>query len=265
MAEPAPQQRLNAIRVIRRTFGAVRGDFLRLFLYTFVLSVVPVFLVQLAVTVFVTPQITPLVRGGGSLPLQLTFRLISTVVGLFSWAGSGAVMFAVLARFKGDRPGIARSMLAGARFYLPLLVFAFIFHLGLLIGLVLLVVPGVIGATVMLVAGAVMVGERAGINDSFQRSAFLSRGSRWIILGLIVAYVLFNYAIGYISLFFTLPLMGFYRDGISIVRLLAGIALSSVFSAIALMIRSAGVVAIYHGLREIKENPLEEELGQVFE
>ena len=197
MAEPAPEKKLSAVRVVDKTFGAVGAEFPRLFLFTFVLAIIPTFLASLVFTALAMPLVVPIFNGRGPMPLQITFLAINTTASLAGWAGSGAVMFAVLSRLNGRPAGLARCMLAGARFYLPLLAVALIFHVGVLLGFVLLIVPGFIAATVMLTAGPVLVAERAGINDAFQRAASLSRDNRWIIFVLIVAYALMNAAFGF--------------------------------------------------------------------
>ncbi len=56
--------------------------------------------------------------------------------------------------------------------------------------MVLLVVPGIIVALMWSFVTPVLVVERTGLIDTFQRSRDLTRGHRWALLGLIVVYSL---------------------------------------------------------------------------
>jgi hypothetical protein len=197
--------------------------------------------------------------------VQITFLSINTVASLAGWAGSGAVMFAALSRLNGDRAGLAQCMHAGARFYLPLLACAFLFHLGVLLGLVLLIVPGVIAATALLTAGPVIVSERAGIFIAFQRAVFLSRDNRWIILLLIVAYAMLNAAFGFVSNFISRSILTGAGGGYPMGLIVVVSVVASLLSTITQMIRSTGIATVYHELRTMKENPMADELGKVFD
>ncbi|HEV7692761.1 MAG TPA: hypothetical protein VGO52_18130 [Hyphomonadaceae bacterium] len=265
MAGPLPRRQLNAARVIDKTLGAVSADFPRLFLFTYVLSTVPLFLASWALNALAAPLVVPIYRGSGAFPLQVTLLTINAMAGLAGWAGSGAVTFAALSHFKGERAGFAQCMLAGARFYLPLLAFAAILHLVVLLGFALLIVPGAFAATVMVAAGPAIVAERANLKNAFQRAAFLSRDNRWAILAVIVAYMLLNAAAGFASNSVSGAIVAGAGDDYSIGLIISVGVTVSVFSTIVQMFRTAGIAAVYHELRAIKDNPMEDELGQVFD
>jgi hypothetical protein len=96
-------------------------------------------------------------------------RLDQTVGGLFSSVGP------VLAAL------IAVSILAG---------------IGIAIGLVLLIVPGLILLTIWAVVAPVTVLERPGVFAAFGRSRELVRGNGWQVFGVIVLFILIFIAIG---------------------------------------------------------------------
>ena len=67
-----------------------------------------------------------------------------------------------------------------------------LFSLGLAIGLILLVIPGIIFATVFGFYGWLIVDKGAGIGDSFSRSAEITKGNRWNIFALSIVLLLLN-------------------------------------------------------------------------
>jgi hypothetical protein len=69
---------------------------------------------------------------------------------------------------------------------LPLIVAGFLAGLGIGIGFILIIVPGLILATIWAVIGPAIVVERIGAIDAFSRSAQLTKGERWPVFGVIV-------------------------------------------------------------------------------
>jgi len=69
---------------------------------------------------------------------------------------------------------------------IPLLVAGLLAGLGIAIGFVLLVVPGLFLLTIWAVIGPVIVVERTGALDSFGRSRALVRGHGWTVLAIVL-------------------------------------------------------------------------------
>jgi uncharacterized membrane protein len=67
-----------------------------------------------------------------------------------------------------------------------------LFNLGVYIGFILLVIPGIIFATVFGFYGWLIVDKDAGIGDSFSRSAEITKGNRWNIFALSIVLLLMN-------------------------------------------------------------------------
>ena len=74
----------------------------------------------------------------------------------------------------------------------PLVVLSVIQSVAIACGLVLLVVPGVILLGMWMIAAPIMVVERLGIVDSLQRSAELTKGSRFTGISTFVAAILLS-------------------------------------------------------------------------
>jgi hypothetical protein len=81
---------------------------------------------------------------------------------------------------------------------LPLIVFGILWGIGVTIGLILLIVPGLILITFWSVGGPAIVVERAGAIEAFGRSWGLVRGQAWSVFGALVVVLLIVIAIGII-------------------------------------------------------------------
>ena len=79
---------------------------------------------------------------------------------------------------------------------LPLIAVSILAGLGIAIGLVLLIVPGLILVTLWAVVAPVTVLEHPGVLAAFGRSRELVRGNGWQVFGVIVLFILIFIAIG---------------------------------------------------------------------
>jgi hypothetical protein len=68
----------------------------------------------------------------------------------------------------------------------PLILAGFLAGLGIGIGFILIIVPGLILATIWAVIGPAIVVERVGAIEAFGRSSQLTKGDRWPVFGTIV-------------------------------------------------------------------------------
>jgi hypothetical protein len=101
----------------------------------------------------------------------------------------GCVLAAALGELGGRSPAPREVLTTGLKFLLPLFAVNFLFTLGVAVGLILLVVPGVMLALAWCVAGPALVVERSGITAVFGRSADLTRNNRWRLFGLVLIFV----------------------------------------------------------------------------
>jgi hypothetical protein len=77
---------------------------------------------------------------------------------------------------------------------LPLIVNGFLRGVAIVIGLVLLIVPGLYLLTIWAVCSPAIVVERVGIMDAFGRSRDLVRGQGWAVFGTILVVFLISFA-----------------------------------------------------------------------
>jgi hypothetical protein len=191
---------------------------------------------------------------------------------LFAFAGGGlalaawlvqmlasALLQAVIVRssiltLSGRDADIGGSAAAAFGLILPLIGLTILTGLVVLIGLVLLIVPGIIAYVALSVAVPVLVEERRSVTECMERSAELTKGSRWrvffllLILGL--AYLLLAAGIG------------------GAMVAISGETLQFGFEAIAVTVTSlfvsAMTAALYVELRTVKEGATTEGLADIF-
>jgi hypothetical protein len=138
-------------------------------------------LIGAAVVVFAVEALLVLVLGwvGG---------ILSIVVGTFF---NGMVVELVRDVQDGRRDSsVADLFRSVAPVVLPLIAVSFLAGIGIAIGLVLLIVPGLFLMTIWSVVAPVMVIERPGVFDTFTRSRELVRGYGWQVFGVIVVVIL---------------------------------------------------------------------------
>jgi hypothetical protein len=134
------------------------------------------------------------IAGAALTPIAPIFGLLSfigllaQIVGqLLVYAAVYLVAMADLHQTPVHTEGLLKT--AAGRFW-PLLGLALLLGIGVFIGCLLLIVPGLILAVAWSVAMPVLVLENRGVIESFRRSAELTRGKRWSIFLLFVVVTL---------------------------------------------------------------------------
>jgi hypothetical protein len=174
----------------------------------------------------------------------------------------GALTRAVVADNDGQRASFGDCVATALRVLLPLIGAGFVFGLGIWIGMILLIVPGIIVMVMWSVAGPAIVVERDGVMNALSRSSELTSCSRWKIFGLFLVLLVI-----YGLIFAVLGIVGLRTLGTAAAA--QGISPSylaaSAISAILLnLIWGTIQPSLYVELREAKECNSLENLEQVF-
>jgi len=187
--------------------------------------------------------------------------LVAFVVGfvslilLLGYLTTAAISFGTFQDLNGQRARAIDCFSRGVVLIFPILGVAILMSLAVMLGIVLLIVPGLIAMTILWVAIPVAVVERPGVIASLQRSAELTRGYRWQIFGIILLLSAIETVIGLIAGEIipgdpgTMPAL--IVDGI----------VTAFFIALGAVIATVG----YHDLRAAKEGVGTADIAKVFD
>jgi uncharacterized membrane protein len=180
---------------------------------------------------------------------------------LFSWL-CGSVLQAALVRSSildlGGRPAdVGGSLSAALALLLPLVGLTLLTSIILMVGFILLIVPGIIFYVIFSVAVPVLVEERPGVIGSLERSVALTRGSRWQVFGVLAIFVLF-----YMAVSMVLGVLGGVAGSQSMV---AQLFVSTVTGVAVSLVLAALLASLYVELRTVKEGATTDSLAAIFE
>ena len=253
-------------RVLSRAFATMGSNPVTVFGISFLLGALPrVVLNYGAQTLGYSQQNF---RTGAISPVF--FFSVAAVVALFTIFSSmltqGALVRATVAHSEGQEASFGESAMTGLRVALPLFLLGILFSLGLVLGFVLLIVPGIILYVMWVVAAPALVEERTGVFGAFSRSSYLTKGARWQIFALclvmLLIYWIFSAVIG-VSLILIYGLQGLtasVEQGLP----LAWLIVSSIFSTILTAILTTIQTSLYVELRNWKDGPGSEKLADIF-
>jgi uncharacterized membrane protein len=263
MATVAPvyeERRMSITRVFQRAFQAI--------------SLNPVVILSLALVVGAVPSLlmTALISRAGigsQASIQISFGaiigagFISGLVGLVvSALVQAAITRATVTAIEGRTATFGESLSTALRVLLPLIGLSILLAIGIMIGFVLLIVPGIILLLMWAVAVPSLVIERGGVFAAFARSAELTRGAKWRILGL---FLLLAVAYWLLSLVARIVGLGLYSpttasNGFTIANIIGGVVVGTLFN----MIWGTVQPSLYIELRQWKEGGSIENLEQIF-
>ena len=247
-------------RVVNLTFGAIGRNWLVFGLLALLLSAIP----QGLVAWFRTELIAS--RAPGTITTT-TSLFVGGVTSLVAMAGmvimQAAMAHGVISDLNGRKASFAECLQTGLRFALPVLGILALMILGVGLGCILLIVPGVMLFLAWMVAVPAEVVERTGVFGAFSRSAALTRNHRWSLLGLYAIYFILSLILSMA----VLALSGGFQAAAQMIAARAPLvlAVTAVIQVVQTVIASAGTAAIYYELRSIKEGIGPEALASVFD
>ncbi|MDG2527827.1 glycerophosphoryl diester phosphodiesterase membrane domain-containing protein [Caulobacter endophyticus] len=183
----------------------------------------------------------------------------------------GMVARAAVGTLNGASVAPGEAFSSGLRVLLPLIGLAIVSALGIWLGFLLLIVPGIIVSIMWSVAAPSLVVEKKGVFASLQRSRDLTRGHRWAIFGLFIVYMILSLILSVVTQAIGAPLgvASGNMFGIQGLNMSAGlivfVVVSAVMNGVQAVVGSAGVAALYYELRTTKEGAAPDETAAIFD
>ena len=188
---------------------------------------------------------------------------------ILGWAVSalvqGVLTRATVAESEGRRASAGECIRATLPVLLPLLGLSILLAIGVAIGFILLIVPGVMLYLAWSVAAPALVEERRGVRAAFRRSWELTKGARWQVFAIVlVLYILYYLISGVFSIlsFWIIGTSGIasFQDqfsfGFLMLNLVSGLIINLLWGAVQ--------ASLYVELRDWKDGPSVQNLEDVF-
>jgi len=166
---------------------------------------------------------------------------------------SSSLIRATIEDMSGRTPSIGDCIKTALAVLLPTIGVGLVAGIAVMIGLALLIVPGIILWLRWSVSVPVLVQERQGVLGSMGRSAALTSGSRWSLFGLFLILVIASIAIQWL-VGMVVPTLGTWLS--LIIAALVQSLLSTLFST--------ATAVSYAELRQVKEGTSVNELAEIF-
>lgn len=180
----APAAKLEIGSVLSRSFGVVRRNLMSLGAVT----LLNVFFQGITFHLFLGDLMNAAegeaADGMSGLPDSGSALLYWLLALAFSAFLMAIVTYGTVQDLRGRPEGLGQWLRYGLNVILPAIVLMLVWYVIITLGIILLIVPGVILLLMLWVVFPVMVMERPGIVASLRRSAFLTKGNRWRLLGM---------------------------------------------------------------------------------
>lgn len=239
-------------RVVAAAAGTLNRNAGSMAALTIVLAVLP----GLASAFIFGPTLTALMEQPSSAMFASPIYWLSSATGIVAnCLFYAAVTYMTVVDLDGREPEFAATIVAALRCAVPLVAQYILAALGIAVGLLLLVVPGLILLSMWSVAGAPLVVERAGIVASLGRSRALTKGSRGRIFGIFFVYIFASSVVSAL-LARLVDLLGMPAPALAVMDTLVGAAGTLIFFVV--------TGAIYVELRTLKEGASTTKLAAIF-
>ncbi|MEJ1969404.1 MAG: hypothetical protein WDN03_12340 [Rhizomicrobium sp.] len=270
IADSAATAKFEIGRVATRTFTVVRANFFAFFVLGLI-ATLPTTIYAIAATANIVPGAAAAIAKGGSALAWLIGVGVSAFVGfLFAFILQAAVTYGTIGYLSNQPVVLGRALMIGLREILPLFAIALLEGLGVGLGFVLLIVPGIMLYVMWSVVVPIRIAEHTGIFAAFGRSRELTRGHRWPVFGTLVVFYL-GAGIAQTTTRPVLALGVATRMAGSVGNSLASPqfyvlgAINLLVSAIIAVVSATLIACVYYELRLVKEGVGPEQIAAVFD
>jgi len=221
------------------------------------MSLYPLFLPQLA-GMDALEQMLP--DAGGRYVLTAILNVIAYLIANYLLLASLAQL--TVAYLGGERPGFTSCLSVALRSFFPLMLISILHLLGILLGVILLLVPGFILMCMWIVVVPVRAIEGTSIMASFSRSRSLTEGHRGAVFLLILIFLAFALGLD----LSVRPLMGVSILSPQLGQITVGFTVAEWFEHVGAYTLAAMLWAsIYYELRLVKEGVGAQQMAAAFD
>lgn len=266
-----PKPQFDVGRVLGRTFSTLKNNYIKFGLLAFFVMGLPMFFLGL----------WPLLIGAGEGLLSdseysgtlVVGSIVASTLGVFLYFFLYLIVQAVLIHacfkdFAGERVSLKASVKTALASSLPLIGLMILYTLGVTMGFILFVIPGIFLFLGWYICIPVLVVEKCGVIASFGRSWALTKGyKRWILLLAIILWIItivISTVLTLTSIPFGNPTTAALTGGSAIFWIVYAF-FSAVAQAISVLINTAAVASIYYEVRDLKEGITPESIASVFD
>lgn len=244
-------------RVVSRTFNVLASN-APVFLGAAALLTFPILLLSFLSGGYPTPGAAATALHGGMLTVAAVL-IFSFVGGVLLQA---VLMQATVTYLNREKPALGKCLATAFGLFFPLVGLTILFSLGLGLGIILLVIPGVMLLTAWVVVVPVRVSEDVTVADAFGRSRALTKGHRWKIFALLLIYLVLATLLE-LAMY---PLVGatILHPTTAALSPIA-ITLGWVVRVVAAAISATGTAVLYYELRTVKEGISPQDLAATFD
>ena len=251
-------------RVVSRLFQTLFGN-LGVCLPLGLLLMIPLLLLNLYIALSapntgLSPQTALIAGGGGRMVLLIVGQAVLYII--FGYTLQASLTQATITYLNDEQPAFGPSLATGIKYFLPLIALGILSLLGMTLGMVLLIVPGIIVALMWSVVVPALVVEHTGIRDAFGRSRELTRGHRGKIFLLLLMYFVLAVGVGLVIR----PLLGVSVLAPNVGQMgVAYMVIEWLSRVVLALISSVGATAIYYELRLVKEGIGAQQMAAAFD
>ena len=259
-------------RVVSNTFGVLKNNLVPFILLTFFGTGIPMMLFSMWPILlgvgdginFYDPTWAEDIEWAGIIGPAIAIYLIYMTIGVLMY---GAIIHMTMNELNDRDARLGESLKSSLSLFFPLLAIFILYFLGMMVGFLLLVIPGIFLALGWALSLHIKVIEGGTITGALSRSWSLSKGyKRWILLMMII----FGVLAAVIGLVFQIPVLFF---GNSQTALLEGGSMSfwianAIGTGLAQMVSVAlsyvGLTATYLEIRRVKEGVDFDKIADIF-
>ena len=178
-------------RIFERAIAAIRANAIVMIGVALLLGAVPLALSTYVFNVFVpnlyvstpaNPFTLYLLTGRGA-AAQAAASFVNL---LFATFANGVLIHVTIAHFESRRASLSECLDAAGAVFVPLVGLSILYWLGLIVGFLFLIIPGLLMWCIWFVAKPVLVVERTSVIRAFGRSKELTAFEGWKMLGILL-------------------------------------------------------------------------------